>query len=365
MEPLSNDLRRRRQQRGLTQHELAARAEISRQSLNALEVGRTVPSTSIALRLADTLECAVEDLFWLRAAPGTVQADIVSEDRLAQGRAVVAAVAGKWVAHALRATDAPSTVTPADAILNGKAARARLHLLTRPDVVSTTLLCAGCAPALGILAARASTTPGGRVLWLDRPSGTALELLRHDHVHVAGAHLIDDASGEFNVPQVRQLFGQRSMLIFNLVRWQAGIVTPAGRPRRIRKAADLWDDGVRIVQRPAAAAAQHLLTKLGGSHAGLLRGPRAESHLEAARLVAMGLAEAAIGIESAARAFGLGFIPLAEERFDLVVPRALAQDVRVVRLLDTATTRAFRQDVEGLGGLITRQAGSLIAKTAA
>jgi putative molybdopterin biosynthesis protein len=370
MERLRNDIRRRRQHRSLTQQQLARRAEVSRQSLNALELGRAVPSTSIALRLAQVLECHVEELFWLTGSPAPVDAEIAGGDEHSNGRAVVASVEGKWVAHRLAPTDGLSAATPADAILKEKAkaggpAHARLHLLSRPDVVSTTLLCAGCAPAMGILAARSSASGVGRMLWLDRPSLTSLELLRRGQVHVAGAHLLDEATGEFNVPEVQRLFGGRAMLVFNLLRWQSGIVVPPRNPKRIRSAADLWSAGLRIVQRAPAAAAQQLLLRLAGSQARHLQGPPASSHLEAARMVAVGLADAAIAIESAARAFELKFIPLAEERFDLVVPRELAQDARVMRLLDTATTHAFRQDVEGLGGLTTRQSGSLIAKTAA
>jgi putative molybdopterin biosynthesis protein len=200
---------------------------------------------------------------------------------------------------------------------------------------------------------------------LDRPSISALELLRRGLVHVAGAHLLDEASGQFNVPEVERSFPGRPMLVFNLIRWQAGIVLPAANPSRIRRAADLCAPGLRVVQRSAEAAAQRLLARLTAAHDRKLQGPRAESHLEAARLVSVGLADAAIAVESAARAFSLKFVALEEERFDLVVPGELAQDRRVQRLIDNATSRAFRRDVEGLGGLNTRQAGALIARTVA
>jgi putative molybdopterin biosynthesis protein len=368
MDELGNDLRRRRQERGWTQQQLARRAGLSRQTLNSLEVGRTVPATSIALRLADLLDCSVEDLFWLEDAPASVDAELADGPSVAGGRSVVASVGGRWIAHALRASDSLAAATPADAVLEMRQTartRARLRLLTRTEVASTTLLCVGCAPALGVLAARTTATGSGRVTWLDRPSVSALELLRRGQVHVAGAHLLDEASGQFNVPDVQRTFTGHSMLVFNLVRWQAGMVLPAANPKRIRRAVDLCAPRLRVVQRPAGAAAQRLLARLTGEHSRHVQGPVAESHHEAARLVSVGLADAAIAIESAARAFSLKFVPLEEERFDLVVPEELATDARVARLLDTATSRAFRRDVEGLGGLNTRQAGTLIARTAA
>jgi molybdate-binding protein len=79
--------------------------------------------------------------------------------------------------------------------------------------------------------------------------------------------------------------------------------------------------------------------------------------------VGLGVADAGIALAAVARANGLGFIPLAEERFDLVLPRELAGDPRVERLLDELASRPFRREMESLGGHIARDAGKLIAET--
>ena len=87
--------------------------------------------------------------------------------------------------------------------------------------------------------------------------------------------------------------------------------------------------------------------------------------MDVARLVALGLADTGVALPEAARAHGLDFIPLAEERFDLILAKEHAGDARIVRLLDLLSARSFRREMETLGGHVTRDAGRLIADTSA
>src|SRR5712691_553276 len=112
-------LRAVRGERGFTQDELARRSGISRQALNAIELGRAVPSTAIALDLARVLGCSVEDLFWIDDRPGSILADLAGPDPLVQprkNRLALAEIAGRWVAHALPAGDLASLHIAADAL---------------------------------------------------------------------------------------------------------------------------------------------------------------------------------------------------------------------------------------------------------
>jgi molybdate-binding protein len=237
--------------------------------------------------------------------------------------------------------------------------------------VRDRLRCAGCAPALGILAARASGHQvGQRVVWLERSSTAALELLSRGQVHVAGAHLYDEDVREFNVPFVQRRFPGRSMLIFNLARWQAGLVMAPGNPRRIRGVRDLVRPDVSFVRRQPGSAAQDLIERLLRRERlppeGVLReGAVARGHMEVARLVAMGLADTGVALLAVARAHGLDFIPLAEERFDLVLAKEISGDARIVRFLETLAGRGFRREIESLGGHVATEAGQLIAETRA
>jgi molybdate-binding protein len=165
------------------------------------------------------------------------------------------------------------------------------------------------------------------------------------------------------------MFSGRPMEVVNLVRWEAGLLVAPGNPLHIRKIADLARPGVSLVRRRSTAAAGQLLSRClaraGVSPEDLrFKGPIAEGHGDVARLVSLGIADAGMAIASSARAFGLDFVPLASERFDLVIPSELMEEARVVRLLDTLSSRGFRRDVEGLGGNIARSSGTRIARTA-
>jgi molybdate-binding protein/DNA-binding XRE family transcriptional regulator len=397
MGALGNCVGRKRATAGLRQQELAERVGISRQSLSMVEAGRSVPSAALALRLASTLGCKVEDLFWADDARLSIDAVLAVDDRTVAGKTAVApagraratatakaaakeearvtlaSIDGRWVAHRLDPGSAAGFLTAADGILLGRASRSgggeRVMLLGDEAAARSTLLCAGCAPAFGILAARASRSAAGdRVVWLERSSTAALDLLAEGQVHIAGAHLYDEDEREFNVPFVERRIPNRPMLVINLARWEAGLVVAAGNPRRIRGVRDLARADVTFARRQDGAAAQDLVERLLRREGirlapGVRRGIVAGGHAEVARLVALGAADTGVALAAVARAHGLDFIPLAEERFDLVVAKELSSDPRIVRLLETMASRPFRREMESLGGHVTRDAGKLIAET--
>jgi molybdate-binding protein/DNA-binding XRE family transcriptional regulator len=384
MGTFKNCVGRKRGAAGLRQQELAARVGISRQRLSVLESGRGVPSAALALRLARALGFRVEELFWVEDERTPIVAQIAA-DPPAPGasrsrrvertsRVALANVDGKWVAHRLSSPDASSYATAAAGLLKESTAAepadtGRVVLLGEEASARATLLCAGCAPAFGMLAARSSAGKvGDSVLWLDRSSTVALDLLARGQIHVAGAHLYDEQTHEFNVPFVERGLRGRAMLVFNLARWDAGLVVAPGNPRRIRGVRDLARKDVTFIRRQAGSAAQQLVERLlrreGLPASSAAREPLvANGHGEVARLVALGVADVGLAIAAVARPLGLDFIPLTEERFDLVLPKELAEDGRVTRLLETLASRMFRREMESLGGHVVRDAGKLIADT--
>jgi molybdate-binding protein/transcriptional regulator with XRE-family HTH domain len=379
MSVLGNCVARKRAAAGLRQQELAVRVGLSRQSLSALEAGHSTPSGAVVLRLAQALGCNVEELFWIDDGRAAVRAELAAVDGAearqpaAGTRVALASIAGRWVAHPLGAGALASFLAAADGVLSGRGrardGEARVTLLDDAAAARSTLVCAGCAPAFGILAARASRGAGTeRVLWLERSSAAALELLARGQVHIAGAHLYDEEAREFNVPFVRRRLPGQPMLVYNLARWEAGLVVAAGNPRRIRGARDLSRPDVSLLRRQPGSAAEDLLARLLRREGAAPRRPGARAviasgHMEVGRLVALGVADTGIALPAVARAHGLDFVPLAEERFDLVVARELSGDARVVRLLDTLGSRNFRREMESLGGHAARDAGKLIADT--
>lgn len=356
-------VRRIREDSGVSQGALADAAGLTRQALSAIEAGRAVPSTHVALRLARALGRSVEDLFSLddtwtaAAAPGVV---LDAGDRVA-----LAHVAGRWVAHPLRATQPLAQHTAADALVSRALGSTVTVRPLRPRAtIERALVVVGCAPALGVLAARLQdATSAPPVRWIHAASEAALSALAAGSAHVAGAHLLDEATGTFNAPHALSALAGRPALLAHLARWEQGLVVPAGNPLALRTVADLCRPGLRLAHREAGSGARALLGRLlaavGIPQTALPAGPVVGGHLEVAQAVALGAADAGIATRGAALAHGLGFVPLAEERFDLVVPADLADDPRVGRLIDALGSRPFRDELDSIGGYDTADSGDV------
>jgi molybdopterin molybdotransferase/putative molybdopterin biosynthesis protein len=404
---LHSGLRAARVKAGLQQRELAARVGVSRQALSALEAGTTVPSTSLALQLARALGCRVEELFWLGDDEAPFEADLVGagagEDR--RKRVAVAEVGERWVAHLLDGEGTGAAGTPADGLRAGR----RVRPLRAASALRRNLLVAGCDPALGLLGGHlAERFPQARLHWVEAGSTAALEMLARGEVNLAGLHLYDEESGEFNVAAVRAKFDcignpgrvpepsrdrhqptpsartrlgtpgrasspapyaiiARPMRVVTLAAWEEGLVVAPGNPRRLRHVADLAQRKVRVVGREPGSGAQQLLVRLL-ARAGLRPSAidvvsQAHGHAALAAAVAAGAADTGIATRAAAVNHGLDFVPLAESRFDLVVPAA--EDERLDRLLDVLAGRPFKRDLGSVVGYGTARTGRLVAEVAA
>lgn len=342
---LALTIRRLREQRGLAQQVLAAQIGLSRQGLSAIEAGRAVPGVDVALRLARALDVSVEELFSQAAPTLEVEADGVQEG----ARLAVARLDGRWVGQPL-GDDAMRVAADAIALTGGDGPQVVELLRTRAELAETVLV-AGCAAALGMLADRLNTRPGpGRFVWLSRSSTAALQALAGRQVHVAGVHLVDAHTGEANAADVRRLVPGGPVALVTLARWQVGLVVRRDAAVRIGSAADLARPGLRVVGREVGAGAQLLLERtlqaqgLAGTTHLQVRG-----HGEVARAVALGAADVGVASQDAALAAGLAFVPLAEERYDLAIPRPLLDDPRLLRLLDVMISAPFRRELAALG----------------
>ncbi|AUX29600.1 MULTISPECIES: substrate-binding domain-containing protein [Sorangium] len=362
----ANRVRERREARGLSQIALAERAGLTRQSVGAIEAGRATPAVDVALRIARALDGQVEDLFGAPGAAAAIAAEL--DAPAASGRAAVARIAGRWVAYPL---DHDAARTAADGIVTGeRRGKADVEPLRALAEVEDNVVVMGCAAGLGLLADRLNTRPGpGRFLWFPRSSTAALQALGRQRAHVAGVHLVDARTGEANVADVRNLGHAEPIALITLARWEAGLVVRREDAARIRGAVDLGRPGLRLVGREAGAGAQRLLEREVRGHGlplDLARRPplRAAGHLDVARAVAMGAADTGVATRDAAMAFGLGFVTLAEERYDLAIPRASLADARVQRLLDVLVSGAFRRELSVLGYDV-RPAGERVAEVRA
>jgi molybdate-binding protein/DNA-binding XRE family transcriptional regulator len=374
-EDFENRLRARRNAAGLTQVELARRAGITRQSLIHLESGRFVASTTVALRLARALGCAVEDLFSLpEPAVARLRADLAEcftpGSPRERSRALLGFVEGRWIAHRLQGERALMLVADGIAAAPGGPRTKAVDvdpLRPEPDM-RDNLIVAGCDPALALLAAWLAEYPRPvRVRVLHAPSRQALAALGGGLTHLSGAHLLDEVSGDYNVPFVRRSCARRGAIVVNLARWEAGFVVRAGNPLSIRAADDLTRKRVRLVERERGSGAQSLLDRVlrrAGVPAKATRpiSQIARGHLAVAQAVACGAADVGVATRSAAAAYDLGFVALTEERSDLVVGAELRDDPRIGRLVDALRGAALRRELASLGGYRTDDSGQLVAE---
>ena len=337
--------------RGLTQVALARAARVSRQTVNAIEAGRSVPAVDVALRVAQVLECSVEELFG--AAPMGPDVVVESTTRSWTGRVALAHLGGRWVSYPLQRE---SLRLSGDGLVRGAGGKRGTVEATRSlDEARDNVVLMGCAAGLGVLAEYLNARRGpGRFLWFSCSSTAALEELARDRSHVAGMHLVDPRTGDPNVSDARRLSRGKALVLIALARWQAGLVTALGNPKRLRTVADLGRRGLRIAVRERGSGAHRLLERELGA-ASLPKGwvaassVRARSHLEVAQAVAIGAADGGVATRDAALAYGLEFVPLAEERYDLALAPDSLGDPRIKRLLDGLTSSGFRRELSSLG----------------
>ena len=351
-------LRLARQARGFSQQQLAGMAGVSRQAVSAVEAGHSDPSLRVAFALAQALGMTVEEVFGPADQAPPVAAIPVAPPDAPGGRVLLAPVGDRFVALPLRgdaaagmgfvaaggqaalpaalpATALPATALPATALpataRPTEAARARGRaagtIAVRPiGPPRPTLVVAGCDPALPLLAPPlALLDPPVAFAWWPCGSLEALRLAAAGLVHAAGVHL-RDADGGYNATAASHLPGGAEVVGFTA--WREGLVLRPELAPVITGVDSLVKDGRRVVNREAGAEARRLLDReLGrlGIDRAELPGydTRAAGHLQVASAVAARLADAGVASEPVARVYGLDFVPLADERFDLVLPGAL------------------------------------------
>lgn len=190
--------------------------------------------------------------------------------------------------------------------------------------------------------------------------------LRRGEAHLAGSHLLDPESGDYNLKYIRQYLPEVPVQVIALVGRDQGLMMAAGNPKGIRTLQDLVRPGVSFVNRQRGAGTRVLLDfhlyQLG-IDAETIRGYSQEefTHLAVAAAIASGRADCGLGIAAAAQALDLDFVPLFQERYDLVIPQVFADSDLLSPLFDVLDDPDFRQTVAGLPGYDISVMGTVIA----
>jgi len=378
---IENRLKSLRTAKGLSQGALATMAGITRQAIYAIEANQYLPTTAVALRLAGALDCRVEDLFSLVSAGEIIEGELVGPwpgfGEQGPIRVKVARVGSRVVVKPMATLgDVLNFAVAADGLLTnaGRSVRrtaqqrelVRVRLLRDRRAVEEEIVVAGCDPAI-YLAGEYLRRRQDRALvtgWT-MGSAAAVEALKRGEVHMAGLHVVDARTGESNLPYLRRHLKGGRFTVVTFATWEQGLMVARGNPKGIREVADLARKDIMVANREAGAGARLLLDQrlaAAGLKPSLIKGYEriAASHLEVARLVAEGQADAGMGVRSAARLVGLDFLPLQVERYDLVLPSEyLGVHRSLTAFLDTIVSRPFRTEIEALGGYDTRETGTV------
>lgn len=290
-------------------------------------------------------------------------------------RVNIGKVGGTPVATPLpRAAGSITTLTRAEGIIRipalsegvSQTEEVEAELLVSEDELERTLVFIGSHDmTLDILADEIRSTGRDiRIASGNVGSLGGLMALRKRICHFTGSHLLDTATGEYNLSYVRRYLKGMATCIFHLVRREQGLIVAKGNPKRIYGLKDIAREDIYYVNRQAGSGTRILLDyRLSGE--GIrpedIRGYDHEeyTHMAVAVDVLSGAADCGMAIYAAARALDLDFIPVEQEQYDLVVPSALLEHPGVQAILETVRSTRFRDRVVAMGGYDPSRSGDL------
>ncbi len=231
--------------------------------------------------------------------------------------------------------------------------------------IEQTILCIGSHDLTLDLMAQFLSERDRRLVSANVGSQGGLLALRRGEAHLAGSHLLDPHMGEYNISYVRQYMPNIPVRVIALVGREQGLIVPRGNPKGITDLRSLTDPNVRFVNRQRGAGTRVLLDyhlksmtispdSIVGYH------QEEYTHLAVAASVASGRVDCGFGIAAAAHALDLDFIPLYQERYDLVTPKDFAADKFLAPLFGLLADSTFREAVSQLTGYDVSVMGTII-----
>jgi putative molybdopterin biosynthesis protein len=316
---------------------------------------RPVTTARLARKLASPL--GMDD--WVRVRLGVVGGDTVATP-LPRGAGVLTSL--------VRADGL--LVVPAGVEGHHAGATVSVELLRSLEEIARTIVVIGSHDLVLDLAASALRAADPRLTLASSNVGSlgGLVAVRDGLCHLAGSHLLDPATGQYTLPYLDRVFARGAdtaagdVAVVRLVHREQGLLVAQGNPLGLSGIADLARPGVRYVNRQRGAGTRvlldHLLTQLGLAPDAIAGYAREEpTHLAVAAAVAAGRADAGLGIMAAAAPFGLDFVPVDREPYDLVVAPGAVDGPQLAPLWALLADPAFKASVEALGGYSTAEMG--------
>ena len=316
---------------------------------------RPAATARLARKLASPL--GMDD--WVRVRLGVVGGDTVATP-LPRGAGVLTSL--------VRADGL--LVVPAGVEGHHAGTSVRVELLRPLEEIARTIVAIGSHDLVLDLAASALRAADPRITLASSNVGSlgGLVAVRDGLCHLAGSHLLDPATGEYTLPYLDRVFGPGKagdVAVVRLVHREQGLLVASGNPLGLSEIADLARPGVRYVNRQRGAGTRvlldHLLAGLGLSPDEITGYAREEpTHLAVAAAVAAGRADAGLGIMAAAAPFGLDFVPVDREPYDLVIAPGALDGPQLAPLWALLADPGFRAAVEALGGYSAKEMGRRI-----
>ena len=289
-------------------------------------------------------------------------------------RVVVGKVGGKLLAAPLaRGAGVITSLVQADGLariprgIQGLEAgdQVNVHLYRSPAEIEKTIFCIGSHDLTLDLISQFLAGQDRRFTSANIGSQGGLIALRRGEAHLAGSHLLNPETGEYNISYIRQYMPNIPVKVIALVGREQGLLVKRGNPKSIKSLNDLTNFNVQFMNRQRGAGTRVLLDyhlKLMAIAPERIVGYNQEeyTHLGVAAAIASGRADCGLGIAAAAQALDLDFIPLVQERYDLVVPKQFADDDLLAPLFELLAENRFREAVSHLPGYDVSIMGTLI-----
>ena len=335
----------------------ALTGELFVEPLLAQWLGRQPPEkTSVEAALTRKITSPAGDDDFVRVAVGYVGEQLLAAP-LARGAGVISSL--------VRADGL--AVLPSGSQGASAGNRVAVQLYRHPNELRSSIFAIGSHDITLDLIAQFLAPNGRRLVSANVGSVSGLVALRRGIAHIAGSHLLDPESGEYNLKYIEEYLPHEAINVVGLVNRQQGLLVRKGNPKKILHLEDLKRADVSFVNRQRGAGTRVLLDHqlhLMGIALGALHGYNQEeyTHLGVAAAVASGRADCGLGIAAAAVALHLDFIPLFEERYDLIIPRKFYGEPLLAPLLDCLHSASLRQAIQDLPGYNTAPMGELIAE---
>jgi putative molybdopterin biosynthesis protein len=312
--------------------------------------------------------------------PETIEAVLTRKVHSSAGddeyvRVIAGEVDGRWVSAPLsRGAGVISSMVRADGIViipsgvqgHNAGDNVSVQLFTPLETLQRTILALGSHDLTLDLLAQFLASRGSRLTSANLGSLGGLLALKRGEAHIAGSHLLDPQSGEFNLAYIERYLPETPVHVIGLVQRDQGLITTQGNPKAIHGLTDLTRDDVAFVNRQRGSGTRILLDynlEQSSIDPESVQGYQHEefTHLMVAASIASGLADTGLAIRAAAEALNLDFLPLFQERYDLVIPSRYMDMPKLRPLLETLQDDSFKSTVAELPGYGIEPMGETIA----